>query len=69
LLIQIEKNLLSSIAAFLSLISARTLRLQIVQQAQLCPAKRINGSLQCLHGGEPKGYRRGIEAAKRLGQR
>jgi hypothetical protein len=37
--------------------------------APLCPAKRINGTLQSLHGGEPEGYRCGIEAAKCLGQR
>jgi hypothetical protein len=35
----------------------------------LLPAIRINGSLQCLHRGEPKGYRGGFEAAKRRGQR
>jgi hypothetical protein len=33
------------------------------------PAKRFNRSLQSLHGGEPKGYRRRMKAAKRLGQR
>jgi hypothetical protein len=38
-------------------------------QLCLCPAKRINGSLKSLHGGEPKRYGRGIEAAKRPCQR